>query len=368
MISIVIPLLNEAPCLDQLHHELTSMADTQGYEIQLIFVDDGSTDESWSTIRQLAAADPRVQGVKFRRNFGKAAALSAGFQEVKGDTIVTIDADLQDDPQEIPNLLALLDPEIQLNLEKGESVEGVCDSDTEPTVPPENRRALSANRLDVVSGWKKQRHDPWHKVWPSRLFNRLVGWLTGVRLHDHNCGLKCFRREVMEEVHLYGEMHRFVPVLAAARGFHVGELPIAHRPRQFGLSKYGWERIPKGLLDLLTVTFITRFGHRPQHWLGMAGLISFLMGLVGMIYLAGIWLWSRLDGNLPVHLHQTAALYYSLVALLIGSQLIAMGFVAEMITAMLVRSEDTYSIAQKVCGTDSGSATREPPSDPISRE
>ena len=204
---------------------------------------------------------------------------------------------------------------------------------------------------------EEKRHDPWHKVWPSRVFNRLVGWLTGVRLHDHNCGLKCFRREVMEEVRLYGELHRFVPVLAAARGFRVGELPVVHRPRQYGVSKYGWARIPKGLLDLLTVTFITRFGHRPQHWLGMAGLASFLIGLAGMAYLASIWSWSRLGGHEPVHLHQTAALYYSLVALLVGSQLIAIGFVAEMITALFVRSIDTYSIAQKV----SFSALASPP-------
>jgi dolichol-phosphate mannosyltransferase len=349
MISIVIPLLNEAPCLEQLHRELTSMGDAQGYDMQIIFVDDGSTDESWMIIRQLASTDPRVLGVKFRRNFGKAAALSAGFQEAVGEVIVTIDADLQDDPSEIPNLLVHLQQKDQSS--HGRSLPGNLQSPTED---------WPADQLDVVSGWKKKRHDPWHKIWPSRVFNRLVSWLTGVRLHDHNCGLKCFRREVMDEVRLYGELHRFVPVLAAARGFQVGELPVVHRARRYGVSKYGWARIPKGLLDLLTVTFITRFGYRPQHWLGMAGLASFLIGLGGMAYLAWIWSWSRFSGGEPVHLHQTAALYYALVALLIGSQLIAMGFVAEMITALFIRSSDTYSIAQKASFPVPASPPHEP--------
>jgi len=245
MLSIVIPLLNEAPGLEQLTQELTSMADSQGYEMQIIFVDDGSTDASWAIICQLAAADSRVQGIKFRRNFGKAAALSAGFQEATGDVIVTIDADLQDDPREIPNLLACLNSEESRAASDARGAAVPRDQPEGRHVPPVG--PMADGRWDVVSGWKKKRHDPWHKVWPSRVFNRLVGWLTGVRLHDHNCGLKCFRREVMEEVHLYGELHRFVPVLAAARGFRVGELPVVHRPRQFGVSKYGWARIPKGL-------------------------------------------------------------------------------------------------------------------------
>ena len=319
-ISVVIPVLNESPSLEQLYQELiatadglVSAADDEGLQLQVIFVDDGSTDPSWDTIRRLAARDPRVTGLRLRRNFGKASALSAGFHEATGELVVTMDADLQDNPAEIPKLLTRLD-----------------------------------DGLDVVSGWKQVRQDPWHKVWPSRLFNASVSWLTGVKLHDHNCGLKCFRQDVIHEVRLYGELHRFVPVLAAARGFHVGEVPVTHRARQYGKSKYGLWRLPKGLLDLLTVTFITRFGHRPQHWLGMAGLLSFLIGLAGMGYLAILWLTSRLPGSDdPIHLHQTAALYYSLVALLIGSQLIATGLVAELLTAIFVRNADTYSIAEQ---------------------
>ncbi|MDZ4658604.1 MAG: glycosyltransferase family 2 protein [Bythopirellula sp.] len=310
MISVVIPTLNEAPCLEELHEQLAAVAAARGYEMQIIFVDDGSTDGSWKTIEKLARLDSRVLGIRFRRNFGKAAALSAGFDAATGETIITMDADLQDDPAEIPNLIA--------KLEEG---------------------------FDVVNGWKRERHDPWHKTWPSKIFNKLVSAMTGVRLHDHNCGLKCFRRAVINEVRLYGELHRFVPVLAAARGFRVGEVVVKHRPRLFGESKYGWSRIPKGLLDLLTVRFITRFNQRPQHWLGMAALSSLMLGVVGMGYLAIHWCLSRLPGSVPIHLHETAAMYYSLVMLLIGSQLLALGFVAELISALLSRDSDAYSIA-----------------------
>jgi glycosyltransferase involved in cell wall biosynthesis len=310
MLSIVIPTLNEAPCLEELYHQLSAVAGERGYELQIIFVDDGSTDGTWQILERLAGTNERVLGIRFRRNFGKAAALSAGFDAAVGDVIVTLDADLQDDPAEIPKLIARLD-------------EG----------------------FDVVNGWKQERHDPWHKTGPSKVFNLLVSWMTGVKLHDHNCGLKCFRREVINEVRLYGELHRFVPVLAAARGFRVGEVVVKHRPRLVGKSKYGWIRIPKGLLDLLTVRFITRFNQRPQHWLGMGALASLTLGILGMGYLAILWCISRLPGGTPVHLHETAALYYSLVLLLIGAQLLALGFVAELISALLSRDKDSYSIA-----------------------
>ncbi|MEM9658344.1 MAG: glycosyltransferase family 2 protein [Planctomycetota bacterium] len=312
MISVIVPVLNEAPTLAQLLQELSEVAATQQYALQVIFVDDGSTDESWATICALAAGDRRVHGVRFRRNFGKAAALSAGFDAAEGDVIVMMDADLQDCPSEIPRLIATLD-------------EG----------------------YDVVSGWKRERHDPWHKRWPSKVFNSLVGALTKVKLHDHNCGLKCFRRDVIHEIRLYGELHRFIPVLAAARGFRVGETAVTHRPRTSGSSKYGLSRIPKGLLDLLTVQFITRFGHRPQHWLGSAGLLALISGMAGMAYLAVVWCTSRIWGDSPVHLHETAALYYSLVAVLIGAQFLSVGFVAEMIAALVSRDRDAFSIAEQ---------------------
>ncbi len=332
MISIVIPSLNEATSLKQLHAQLALVAQAQGYELQIIIVDDGSTDNSWQVIEQIAQHDPRVLGIRFRRNFGKAAALSAGFNAAVGEIIITMDADLQDDPAEIPHLIARLD-----------------------------------QGIDVVNGWKKERHDPWHKTWPSKVFNLLVSWMTGVRLHDHNCGLKCFRREVINEVRLYGELHRFVPVLAAARGFRVGEVVVRHRPRTTGQSKYGWSRIPKGLLDLLTVRFITHFNQRPQHWLGMGALILLLLGILGMGYLAILWCVTRLPGNTPIHLHETAALYYSLVLLLIGAQLLALGFVAELISALFSRDSDAYSIASHTepgkTGTHSPSTQLDQPSE-----
>lgn len=327
MISVVVPVFNEVGTLEPLHRELSELAEAHGYDLQIVLVDDGSRDGSWEVVQRLAARDARVVGIRFRRNFGKAAALSAGFDAATGDVIVTMDADLQDSPAEVPKLLAKLD-------------EG----------------------FDVVSGWKLQRNDPWHKRYPSKVFNALVGKLTGVRLHDHNCGLKCFRRDVIHEIRLYGELHRFVPVLAAARGFRVGETAVEHRPRESGESKYGWSRIPKGLLDLLTVQFITRYGRRPQHWLGSAGLISLLLGVLGMAYLAVIWCWSRLPGQpaeAAVHLHETAAMYYSLVLTLIGTNLLAIGFVAEMIAALVSRDRDEFSIAE-YAAPGGGGPRREP--------
>ena len=250
MLSIVIPVYNEDESLQLLHAELDAVASQHGYALDIIMVDDGSTDGSWREIQRLSDADPRVRGLRFRRNFGKAAALSAGFELARGELVFTLDADLQDDPKEIPRFL-----------EKMES------------------------DLDVVSGWKQVRHDPWHKVGPSRVFNWMVSRLTGVALHDHNCGFKCYRREIFDEVRLYGELHRFVPVLAAARGYRVGEIVVEHRQRQHGRSKYGVTRILKGFLDLLTVKFLTGFGQRPQHVLGTVGMLFFFLGGMGMLLL-----------------------------------------------------------------------------------
>jgi glycosyltransferase involved in cell wall biosynthesis len=313
MLSIVIPVYNERESLESLHRELDEVAREHGYDLDIVLVDDGSSDGSWQLIRKLAERDSRVHGLRFRRNFGKAAALSAGFKAAHGEMVMTLDADLQDDPREIPRFLA----------------------------------AMSDN-FDVVSGWKRVRHDPWHKVLASRVFNAQVSWLTGVRLHDHNCGMKCYRREVLGEVRLYGELHRFVPVLAAARGFAVGELAIAHRPRKFGHSKYGMGRFIKGFLDLLTVKFLTGFGQRPQHLLGAIGLVSFLVGGLGLVYLAGYWLAAQLRPDWQLMpLHERPAVIYSMGALLLGGQLMSIGFLAELITAYQFRDADTYSIAER---------------------
>jgi glycosyltransferase involved in cell wall biosynthesis len=327
MLSVVIPVFNEEPSLEALHAELSEVAGAEGYPLEVIFVDDGSTDGSWAVIRRLAESDPRVQGMRFRRNFGKAAALSAGFAQARGEVVMTLDADLQDDPHEIPRFLEEM-----------------------------------AKGYDCVSGWKKVRHDPWHKVGPSRVFNAMVSRLTGVVLHDHNCGMKSYRREIFEEVRLYGELHRFVPVLAAARGFRIGEVIIQHRPRKYGRSKYGVTRIVKGFLDLLTVRFLTGFSQRPQHVLGTLGLVSFLFGLFGLIHLAGLWVLSRLAvtvglvaipeglsyADVVYHLKDHfPAVLYSVALLLAGGQLMSMGFLAELFIAYHDPDVKSYSIAER---------------------
>jgi dolichol-phosphate mannosyltransferase len=314
MLSVVIPVYNEVESLAVLHGELNAVATAQQYDAEFIFVDDGSDDGSWEAIRRLAAVDSKVRGIRLRRHFGKAAALNAGFHATRGEIIVTLDADLQDDPREIPKLLEKLN-----------------------------------QGFDVVSGWKQVRHDPAHRVFASRAFNWLVSRMTGVRLHDHNCGLKCYRREIFDEVRLYGELHRFVPVLAAARGFRVGEVAVNHRPRQFGRSKFGVGRYLKGFLDLLTVKFLTGFGQRPQHIMGAVGLLFAVCGLAGLGYLAIYWGITHLhpDWNWTP-LHDRPALLYSLGALLFGGQLMSIAFLAELITAHHGRDSDTYSISERL--------------------
>ena len=312
MISLVIPVFNEEESLHTLHEEITSVVRENGFEVDIIFVDDGSTDNSWKIISEMAAIHPEIRGIRFRRNFGKAAALAAGFGIVRGEYVLTMDADLQDDPKEIPRFLEAL--------EEGK---------------------------DVISGWKKVRHDPWHKVFPSRVFNKMVSWTTGVHLHDHNCGMKCYRAEVLKEIKLYGELHRFIPVLADARGFKAGEIVIQHRARKFGQSKYGFGRIFKGFLDLLTVKFLTGYGRRPQHLLGGFGLLCFFLGALGMAFLAITWIIRLFDTTLFTEpLHQRALLYYCLAFVLLGAQFMSVGFLAELMTAYLSKDQDSFSIAE----------------------
>ena len=307
MTSVVLPLFNEAESLAQLHVELARAFADQ--PVEFLFVDDGSTDGSWRVIRDLAAIDPRVRAIRLRRNFGKSAALSAGFAEARGEVVMTLDADLQDNPAEVGRFLDAI-----------------------------------ASGLDVVSGWKKARHDPWHKVGPSRLFNWVVSRSTGCRLHDHNCGFKAYRREVLAEIDIYGELHRFIPVLAHARGFRIGEIVVNHRPRRFGRSKYGVGRLVKGFLDLMTVRFLTRFRASPLHILGSLGLVLLLLGSVGLIYLAVDWFREPIGGR-PL-------LIYSAVLLGVGVQLLSLGVLAELVTAYNLRPSDTYSVAERVEAKD----------------
>ena len=311
-LSIVVPVFNESESLLELSREIIASCDAAGISFEIIFVDDGSTDGSWAVIRETAKADEQVSGIRFRRNFGKAAALTAGMNAADGEYIMMMDADLQDDPAEIPKFIE--------KLESG---------------------------FDVVNGWKQRRLDPWHKVYPSRVFNWMIGRMTGLWLHDHNCGLKLFRREVTHEVRIYGELHRFIPVLAHARGFKITELPVHHRERQFGHSKYGIRRFLRGFLDLLTVKFLTGFGMRPQHLMGGIGVFLFGLGSFGLTILTVIWLLTQVGGLNFGPIGGRPLLHYSVAALLLGGQIISLGLVAELLVAYTGRNVDAYSIAER---------------------
>jgi glycosyltransferase involved in cell wall biosynthesis len=309
-ISIVLPLFNECGSLATLYDELCATSASLREPCEFVFVDDGSTDASWAIVTELVARDERVIGIRFRRNVGKAAALAEGFAAARGGLVITMDADLQDDPREIPRLIG--------RLQEG---------------------------FDVVSGWKRLRNDPWHKVGPSRVFNWMVGSVTGLKLHDHNCGLKCYRADVVREIRLYGEMHRFITVLAHARGFRVTEIEVNHRPRLHGCSKYGIRRFINGILDLMTVRFVTVYGQRPAHLLGAIGLFLFAAGMVGLAYLGVLWvLGYRPIGNRPL-------LFYSVAGMLLGFQSLSFGILAELLTWKLFEKGDVTSPVSERIGS-----------------
>lgn len=290
MLSVVVPAMNEEGNLADLHAALLAALEPLAIAFEIVLVDDGSTDDTWRAMTALAAADRRVIALRHRRNFGKAQGLATGFSAASGDVILTMDADLQDDPAEIPRFLEKLD-------------EG----------------------FDLVSGWKQRRQDPLGKTLPSRLFNATVRRVSGVHLHDFNCGFKAYRGEVVRNIQLYGELHRFTPVLAHAEGFRIGELPVRHHARRWGSSKYGWSRLVKGFLDLLTVTFLTEYRQRPMHILGMPGLAALAIGL-----LLGLWLTAEklitgaAIGGRP-------ALLLSVLLVLVGVQFFGLGLLGELL-------------------------------------
>ena len=291
-ISIVIPLCNEAATLTPLFEQLADTMEAHALgSFEVIFIDDGSTDESWPTLEALTAAHPeQVVALRFRRNHGKAAALSAGFAQAKGDIVVTMDADLQDEPAEIPNFLAKL-------------VEG----------------------YDCVSGWKKLRQDPLGKTLPSRFFNAATRAASGVQIHDFNCGFKAYRAEAVHSIELYGELHRYIPVLLAAEGFTTTEIPVEHHRRTHGVSKYGWKRLLKGGLDLITVVVLTRYLKRPGHFFGGLGLLS---GLIGVLILASLSIEKFVFGH---GIGQRPLLQLGILLVILGVQLISTGLIGELI-------------------------------------
>ena len=318
-VSFVIPCMDESATVEKLLSEINRVCQESSIQQHVVFVDDGSSDNTWDIIKGLTTDSRDVEGIRFRRNFGKAAALAAGFEAAKGDIVITMDADLQDDPKEIPRFLEKLD-----------------------------------SGLDVVSGWKRVRHDPWHKVLPSRVFNWLVSRATGVKLHDHNCGFKAYRREIFDQVKLYGEHHRFVPVLAASHGWKVGEIEVEHHAREFGQSKYGVSRLLKGFLDLLTIYFLTSFGRRPLHLIGSIGMLCFAVGGIGMTYLTGMWCITRMsDSMVDMELHKRALFYYCIVAVLLGAQMLLAGLVAELIVSLTRESNIPFSISERANAVES---------------
>jgi dolichol-phosphate mannosyltransferase len=290
VISVVIPVRDEEQSVEPLLEELAHTLDPLG-DWEAIFVDDGSTDGTFAALTRLHAERANVRIVRLRRNFGKAAALQAGFGQAEGDVIVTIDGDGQDDPTEIPRLLAKLD-------------EG----------------------FDLVSGWKTKRRDPLSRRMLSKVFNGVTGRLSGLRLHDMNCGLKAYRAEVVRGMRIYGELHRFIPVLAHYRGYRVAELSVNHRPREHGRSRYGMERYVRGFLDLLTVTFMGRYRHRPLHLFGGLGLVLTLVGFVVLVYLTIVKLTGEGIGQRPL-------LTLGVLLVVVGIQLLSLGLVSELITS-----------------------------------
>ncbi|HZO91542.1 MAG TPA: glycosyltransferase family 2 protein [Chthonomonadaceae bacterium] len=296
-ISVVIPIRNEEQTIRPLYEQLTTVLQSLTGDYEILFLDDGSTDSSAAIMESLWQQDSHVKALQLRRNFGKAAALAVGFAEARGDIVLTLDGDLQDDPQEIPRLVDAL-----------------------------------REGYDVVSGWKRVRHDPLSKTAPSRLFNWVVSRTTGIHLHDFNCGFKAYRREVVKNVRLYGEMHRFIPVLAHSRGYKVTELPVTHHPRKHGKSKYGIERLLRGFFDLLTILFLTRYLYKPLHFFGALGLLTFLVGFGIDAYLAALWFAGVGIGTRPL-------LSLGTLLLVIGMQLICTGLIAELMI-YLKRDQD----------------------------
>ncbi|MDP6779524.1 MAG: glycosyltransferase family 2 protein [Candidatus Latescibacteria bacterium] len=301
-ISIVIPLLNEEESLRPLAEGIRNSMREFGRSYEIIFVDDGSTDGSPAVLEELHGSQPEVKVIQFRRNFGKAAGYSAGFAQASGRIVITMDADLQDDPAEIPGLVAKLD-----------------------------------SGYDLVSGWKKERNDPLGKTIPSKFFNWVTGRVSGISIHDFNCGLKAYRREVTSDIRIYGELHRYIPVLAHLEGYRIGEIPVQHHARRFGVTKYGWGRLLKGFLDLLTVMFLGRFMSRPLHLFGTVGVLLGVLGMAANGYIASLWLRTRTIQN------RYPLLFLGVLLTVLGVQVICTGLLADMI-ARDQQTHEKYNI------------------------
>lgn len=309
-VSIVVPLYNEDESLPELCAWIEKVVAINNLSYEVILIDDGSSDNSWQVINDIISKNVNFKGIKFQRNYGKSAALNEGFKAAKGDVVITMDADMQDSPEEIPEL----------------------------------RRMIVEDGFDLVSGWKKKRYDnTFTKNIPSKIFNSAARGSSGIKLHDFNCGLKAYRKKVVKSIEVYGEMHRYIPVLAKWAGFkNIGEKVVEHRPRKYGVTKFGWERFVNGFLDLATISFVSRFGKRPMHFFGLYGTLCFIIGFISSLYLV-IAKFTVQDFNLT----NRPAFYIALAVMVIGMQLFLAGFVAELISRNSA-DRNTYLIEEKI--------------------
>lgn len=313
-ISVVIPLLNEAESLPELCAWIARVMQENNFRYEVILIDDGSTDTSWQIIRELSALNPAIKGIRFNRNYGKSAALNVGFKQAEGRVVFTMDADLQDSPDEIPALY----------------------------------RMIREEEYDLVSGWKKKRFDPLSKTIPTKLFNGVTRGISGIQLHDFNCGLKAYDKRVVKGIEVYGEMHRYIPVIAKWNGFSkIGEKEVQHQERKYGVTKFGLERFVYGFLDLLSITFVSRFKKRPMHFFGTMGTVSFLIGMILTLWLLIEKLVNSLQNQRVRNVTDQPLFFLALVAVIIGVQLFLAGFLAEMVSLSGSRKND-YLIRDRV--------------------
>jgi len=313
-ISIVIPAYNEAESLPELCDWIERVMQKNQFSYEIIIISDGSTDGTWQVIEQIAQKNAFVKGIEFNRNYGKSAALHTGFQKASGEVIITMDADLQDDPEEIPELY----------------------------------RMIQAENYDLVSGWKQKRQDPLSKTIPTKLYNAVTRWFSGIPLHDFNCGLKAYKRKVVKSIEVYGEMHRYIPVIAKAAGFKkIGEKKVKHHPRKYGTTKFGLERFLFGFLDLLSITFVTKFRKRPMHFFGGFGVLSFLIGFLITTWVIAEKIISIYQRTSYRNVTEQPLFYLALVAMIVGVQLFTAGFIGEMIITNSSKTQE-YIINQSV--------------------
>ncbi len=313
-ISVIIPLLNEEESLPELTAWIERVMQEFHYSYEVIFIDDGSRDNSWNIITTLHEKNSNIKGIKFRRNYGKSAALNEGFALAEGDVVITMDADMQDSPDEIPGLYKMIADE----------------------------------KYDLVSGWKKRRHDPVSKTIPSKFFNWTTAQITGIKLHDFNCGLKAYKKELVKSIEVYGEMHRYIPQIAKTAGFYkIGEKIVEHRARKYGTSKFGWERFMKGFLDLTSIMFVSKFGKKPMHLFGTMGFLSFLVGGIITIWLIIDKIMKMNSGEKFRQVTDQPLFYIALVAIVVGVQLFVAGFLGELISRNSPNRND-YQVDKRV--------------------